>query len=385
MILIYTVGVGTGGPSSKTSDVAQGLANSIGKMSEEPRRVWLVPSLDEASTTNAELIQGEHAEIAEVVEADCRFTEVDDFMSCREVMRKVIRLAKEDWVIGERLIVNPTGGTKQMGIGAFLAAADEGVGEITFVGGDRNEGTVITGKEENLFFDATQLHRERAWRHAEILFQKGACEAAATVLEDFAKGESMAAKKTAMMQEVARCLGHWQSLHYKKAAELAARLGEAVSSELRKHLQTLRDGKEVTELKAGDMLASAFRLQNWGRSTDAMLRFCQTLEMATENRLVEGYGETRGREDGIHAMMDKLKKHEEHEELEDYKCWNAWNDNKKLKKLVTTRNNFIHNGHPVSAERVIRYASEVKPFVKKLLPEIRVEQIERLWPAKLVD
>ncbi len=358
--------------------MAQGLANSIGKMSEEPRRVWLVPSQDEASITNAELIQGEHAEVAEVVEADCRFTEVDDFMSCREVMRKVIRLAKEDWVIGERLIVNPTGGTKQMGIGAFLAAADEGVGEITFVGGDRNEGTVITGKEENLFFDATQLHRERAWRHAESLFSKGACESAATVLDSFAAGESMAAKKTAMMQEVARCLAHWQSLHYKKAAELAARLGDAIPSDLRNHLQTLRDGPDISALKAGDMLASAFRLNVWRRFTDAMLRFCQTLEIAAAARLEEGYGEVESRRDGLRAMMEKLHHFDD-------ECGDLWQDNKKLRELVTTRNNFIHNGHPVSAERVIRYASEVKPFVKKLLPRIRVEQIERLWPAKLAD
>jgi hypothetical protein len=375
MILIYTVGVGTPG---KTSDVAQGLANSIGKMSEVPRRVWLVPSQDETSVANAELIQGEHAEVAEVMDSGCRFSHVDDFLSCREVMRKVIRRAKEDLEFGERLIVNPTGGTKQMGIGAFLAAADEGVGEITFVGGLRNEGTVITGQEENLFFDARMLHRERAWRHAESLFSKGACESAATILEPFADGESRDTQKTNEMQEVARCLGHWQSLDYRRAAELAARLGGTMSSEVRTHLQTLRNGPEVSSLKAGDMLASAFRLSEWRRFTDAMLRFCQTLEIAAASRLEEGYGEVDARKEGLRAMMEQLHRFDD-------ECGELWRSNKKLSELVTTRNHFIHNGSPVSAERVIRYAAEVKPFVKKLLPDIRVEQIERLWPAKLMD
>ena len=368
MILIYTVGVGTGG---STSDAAQGLANSIGKMSEPPRRVLLVPSVTASSVENAELIAGEHAACAEVVPAEERFAKPDDFLDCREVFRRVIRRAQEDLSAGERLIVNPTFGTKQMGIGAFLAAADEGVGEVTFVGGPRNEGAVITGEEENLFFNAMRLHRERALRHAESLHKAGAQHAAGLLLEAYEPDAQAVAVRT-----ITRCLAAWQSLHYVVAADLAAGSTD-VDAKLKTHLQSIRDAGPVSELKAADMLASARRLQRWGRNTDAVLRYCQTLEMSAKARLLK-YPDPQA-EGGLQEQFKALRA--QGDELGEE--WFA-KENKKLRQIVTLRNDHLHDGRPVPSSRAQELAALLGPFIKKLLGDVRVEKIERLWPATLM-
>ena len=369
MILIYTVGIGSAG---NHSDIAQGLSNSIAKMGEEPRRVILVPSASEDSVATAELIAEAHRESSEVTSAEARFHDVNDVVGCREVFRLVLRSAGEDLSRNERLVVNPTSGTKQMGIGAFLAAADEGVGEVTFVGGPRNEGTVITGSEKNHFFDATQLHRERAVRHAESLFAAGAPHAASLVLKAFKSNETVES-----LRKISQCMDHWQSLHFVEAAKLAAEC-KGLPPEVKTHLQSLRQAGPVSAIKSTEMLASARRLQHWGRNTDAMLRFCQTLEMAARERLRDGYGETS--EGGLREILSIMKG------LQDPVA-EEWfgKDCAQLKKLVTRRNEYIHDGRAVPAEEVKTLAAGLTPFFRKLLPKERPERIQRLWPATLQE
>jgi hypothetical protein len=368
MILIYTVGIGTGGLQS---DVAQGLSNSIDKMPERPRRVLLVPSASADSVAVAGLINGEHPEISEIVPSHTHFNQPFDFLDCREVFRKAIRYAKEDLSPRERLIVNPTGGTKQMGIGAFLAAAEEEVGEVTFVGGPRDEGTVITGREQNLFFDATQLHWERALRHAESLYRGGAAGAAAQILKPYGRVE-----KVSDALDLATCLGHWQDLHYVEAAKSSAN-ARGLGPDARTHLQNIRDNG-VSALKAMDMLASAWRLQQWERHSDAIVRYCQALEMAAKALLMDGYDED-SRKEGLKDHFKQLRG------LGD-PSGEAWFDEKckTLRKLVGLRNEYLHSGKAESPERVRELAAHVKPFIKKMLPGERLEKIDRLWPASLL-
>ena len=146
-ILILTVGTGTQGAQS---NLAQGLVNTLKQL--KPRLFWLVPSASPDSTDLAELVRSEAPEgcLFQSWADSQAFRKIehhDDLFVCRTALREVIQCAKEQLGKGERLIVNPTSGTKQMSVAATLAALDEGIGEIVFTVGNRADGVVITGTE----------------------------------------------------------------------------------------------------------------------------------------------------------------------------------------------------------------------------------------------
>jgi hypothetical protein len=123
-LLILTVGTGTTG---RHSNLAQGLVNTLDQL--RPRLFWLVPSASPDSTTLAEIVRDGSP-------AGCTFQpwsptqlfrwieQHDDLFVCRAALREVIHTARQQLRQGERLIVNPTSGTKQMSVAAALAALD---------------------------------------------------------------------------------------------------------------------------------------------------------------------------------------------------------------------------------------------------------------------
>jgi hypothetical protein len=125
-LLILTVGTGTAG---KHSNVASGLARTIDLCA--PRLFWLVPSASEKSWPVADLIREsvEHTHTGafrpwSTDEPYRTIADPDDIHQCRTVLREVIAEARKQLKPGERLMVNPTSGTKQMSAGATLAGLD---------------------------------------------------------------------------------------------------------------------------------------------------------------------------------------------------------------------------------------------------------------------
>src|ERR1017187_9279470 len=117
-LLILTVGTGTAG---KHSDVASGLARTIDLCA--PRLFWLVPSASEKSRPVADLIRESIGcpgafRPWSTEEPYHTIADPDDIHQCRAVLREVIAEARKQLKPGERLIVNPTSGTKQMSAGA---------------------------------------------------------------------------------------------------------------------------------------------------------------------------------------------------------------------------------------------------------------------------
>src|SRR5439155_8914965 len=107
------------------SNLAQGLVNTLHQL--RPRSFWLVPSASSDSVTLAEIVRDD-------APTGCAFQpwsptqpfrqieQQDDLFVCRTALRKVINTAQHQLAQGERLIVNPTSGTKQMSVAATLAA-----------------------------------------------------------------------------------------------------------------------------------------------------------------------------------------------------------------------------------------------------------------------
>ena len=278
-LLILTVGTGTAG---KHSDVASGLGRTIDLCA--PRLFWLVPSALEKSRPVADLIREsvEHPSAFRPWSTDQPYRTIadpDDIHQCRTVVREVIAEARQQLKPGERLIVNPTSGTKQMSAGATLAALDEEVDQIDFTSGERVDGVVKTGTEVVHPFDLRGFLFQRDLRTAAELFHHGAFYAAARLLKGYAQPEAVRSRETAL------CLHEWQRMNYLKAASHAARFSE----ELRAHLNALAQADAFSAPLLGDLLAGADELLRWGDCEEALARYYRGAEQAAKVRLAEAH------------------------------------------------------------------------------------------------
>jgi hypothetical protein len=276
-LLILTVGTGTKGDHS---NLAQGLVNTLHQL--HPRRFWLVPSASPDSIALAEIVRDDAPD-------GCAFQpwspsqpfhqieQHDDLFVCRTALREVIQTARQQLRQGERLIVNPTSGTKQMSVAATLAALDEEIGEVVFTVGERADGVVKTGTERMAPFSTRQFFLERDMRLAGELFAAGAFFAAAKLLKPYSEPEALQARQKAL------CLHEWQRMDYVKAASHAAKFSE----ELRTHLKNLADADQFSVTVLGDLLAGADELLRWGDCEEALARYYRGAEQTAKVRLAE--------------------------------------------------------------------------------------------------
>lgn len=215
IVLILTVGTGTSG---KFSNLASGLRRTIELLA--PNQFWLVPSIDPESLKIAELVREGFPSFQNWSEEQpylC-ISQPDSLEDCRNTVRSVIKRARETLPRKSRLIVNPTSGTKQMSVGAALAALDEGIGEIVFTVGERADGVVKTGTERLETFDASAYFAERDLAIARTLAKAGSHAAAATLL---ARHDCLS-----NYEAIAHCLREWERQNYSKALEFVIKKEE---------------------------------------------------------------------------------------------------------------------------------------------------------------
>jgi len=284
-LLILTVGTGTAG---RESNVAEGLANTVRMI--QPCGYWLVPSASEKSLPVADLVRDSVGDAAAFIpwdsETDYRaILNPDALEDCRGAVREVIRRARKKLRPGERLLVNPTSGTKQMSAGAVLAALDEGVGEIIFTVGDRADGVVRTGTERLESFDALRFYAERDHALACELAASGAPEAAHRILSHHESLRDDA--------DVALCLHEWERLNYEAARQVAAKSKAPALREVRHFLNELASAASAGKphiLIVSDLLENAAIFHRRGDSESSLFQTCKALEMGLRVRLLETTG-----------------------------------------------------------------------------------------------
>lgn len=277
-LLILTVGTGTT-TAAGHSDVAQGLANTIVRV--RPRKFWLVPSSSPQSVPVADIIRETVAgqagpESFQPWSESCRYRVIekpDSLEDCRSTIRAVIEQAKSQRRQGEQLVVNPTGGTKQMSAGATLAALDEAVDQIHFTVGERVDGVVKTGTESIESFDLAAFLAERDLGVARELFSAGAFASAAALL---GRHHSMRRQ-----QNKALCCHEWLRFNYRRAETYAATFSE----QIRTHLHDLAKADEFSPTRLGDLLASAESLDRWEDHEEALARYYRAAELLAKARL----------------------------------------------------------------------------------------------------
>lgn len=278
--LILTVGTGTAG---RHSNLAAGLRATLDLLA--PASFWLIPSTDEVSQLTADLVR-EGLPSFQPWSADHPYLAIarpDSLEDCRATVREVIRRVRQQLPRGAYLLVNPTSGTKQMSVGAALAALDEGIGELVFTVGERADGVVKTGTERLEIFDASAYFAERDLATARDLARAGAHAAAATILS---RHESLGDKAA-----TARCLHEWERQNYSEARRIAA--GCAALQPHRHALEQLAKASQEPApppLILADLLHTADLLHRRREFNESLILSIRALELGLRRALFEETG-----------------------------------------------------------------------------------------------
>lgn len=263
-LLIVTVGIGTAG---KGSGVDVGLYNTITKI--RPRRFWFIPSSSEESRLIADEVSKNFPNFAGILGP---IENPEDLASCRQTVRNAIRKVKKSLESGEKLILNPTFGTKQMSGGAMIAALDEMDVDIVFTSGDRADGVVKMGTEQIVLFDSTSYFIERDCQSALKFFKAGDFYAAEQLLSSYKKQESRA-------HAVAELCLKWQRFDYPGAASAAAKWDQNMKKALSARAENVKNGRFDPRIVA-DLLAWSFFAFNHRDLENAVRLSYKALEYA---------------------------------------------------------------------------------------------------------
>jgi hypothetical protein len=278
--LILTVGTGTAGAHS---NLAAGLRRTLELIA--PQKFWLIPSTDEVSQLTADLVREGLSGFQPWAEgvAYRGIAQPDSLEDCRQAVREVILRARQGLPKRARLLVNPTSGTKQMSVGAALAALDEGVGELVFTVGQRADGVVITGTEKLETFNASTYFAERDRDIALQLGRAGAFPAAASIARQH--------PSLADLADTAQCLHEWERQNYSEARRIAA--GSPALASARHLLEQLTKAAQAPEpqpLLIADLLHTADLLHRRRDFESALVLACRALEMGLRRALFEKTG-----------------------------------------------------------------------------------------------
>ena len=277
-----TVGTGTAG---KHSNLAAGLRRTVDLL--QPEKFWLVPSTDEVSQLTADLVrEGLPSFQPWSAQTDYRaISRPDSLEDCRQTVREVIQKVRSVAPRNVHLVVNPTSGTKQMSVGAALAALDEGLGELVFTVGERADGVVKTGTETLETFDASSYFAERDLETVRSLAHAGALAAAARIA---GRHESLTAAA-----EVAQCLHEWERQNYAEARRIAAQSSAAALVPVRHALEQLAKAAQAAEPQPqviSDLLHTADLLHRRRDFEATLVLACRALEMGLRHALHEKTG-----------------------------------------------------------------------------------------------
>ena len=277
-----TVGTGTAG---KHSNLAAGLRRTVDLL--QPEMFWLVPSTDEVSQLTADLVR-EGLPSFQPWSAQTAYRAIsrpDSLEDCRQTVREVIQKVRSVAPRNVHLVVNPTSGTKQMSVGAALAALDEGLGELVFTVGERADGVVKTGTETLETFDASSYFAERDLETVRSLAHAGALAAAARIA---GRHESLTAAA-----EVAQCLHEWERQNYAEARRIAAQSSAAALVPVRHALEQLAKAAQAAEPQPqviSDLLHTADLLHRRRDFEATLVLACRALEMGLRHALHEKTG-----------------------------------------------------------------------------------------------
>jgi hypothetical protein len=388
-MLIINVGSGTAG---NESSLAESIAKSI-KL-HAPCECILIPSLDDVSQLIAETVREKISDISVpcIISENC-FEQPYDLQNCREVVSSIIDSLQFDRSHGE-ISINLTSGTKQMCIGAMMAALDKNLANVAFIGGEFYRGSVVEGTEALILVSMDSFFKDRALADAKQLASKGALWASVQLLEKF--------KECQLQLQRYRLLALWQDLNFTQARQIAAQ--KEMPLELRKHFSNLFSTPLPNNLSIADTVASGIRLVEWHFFNDALIRLYQALEIAGRERLhllagIKPIGSTYELDAvvSIPGMTKKQINKFRAQSIDNdkvvlgqyaiFECLEAlgedsgkyYHSNGNFIELLRKRNEFVHTGKTPSHDLVKEVLEAVLIFLDQYYPEINYKNSNRGW------
>jgi len=393
-LLLLTVGTGTAG---KTSNLAEGLRRTVVLLN--PRRFWLAPSTAPDSHAMADLVREDLPSFTPRA-GDVPYFMIanpDDLERCRRELRNAIAAIRRELQPGERLIVNPTSGTKQMTAAAVLAALDEGIGDIVFTTGQRADGVVVTGTETITPFDPSAFLREHDFATARALFSAGAFSSAALVL-------SSHAGRLPRARSLCNVLHHWRRFAYTDAVAAATGHWETLRSVLAQRAQHAATGKPSLEIMA-DALAWADHASRLGDATECLSLAYKALELSARYALITDLSLATPLRNGRYQLerVRAIAKSRETDsrlvhlarnsevalglllamQLLDenaHPLGRAFSDDKRLVSLTSVRNESVHDIRPAETSEALSLLDRARNLVASSFPNMRHTDIPRELP-----
>lgn len=394
-LLILTVGTGTAGPKS---NLVEGLRNTIRLIA--PRAFWLVPSTSEDSQLVADYVRENNPAFSPFSQADTygSIPSPDDLENCRAQLRSVIAHVRTHLRPGERILINPTSGTKQMSAGATLAALDENIGNIVFTVGQRSDGVVITGTEHIASFDASAYFRERDFALANNLFSAGSFFAAAQIL----KPHALALPKA---HGTALVYHDWQHFDYEAAVEHAkgGNLGDLRAS----FATRMQHAKSATPspLILSDLLTWSDYALRKGYAANCLMLAYKALEYGARCAFHTATRITPNQR-GFYKLSD-LKKLSIRMEIADkfshlappdvplglkvlmqilqdlgHDMGRLYFHDRRLEALTHIRNETVHDIRPVTVEDAKEIIALTRPLLTKTIPTAGIAKLQTNLPQE---
>lgn len=235
---------------------------------------------------------------------------VNDLLHCHEKAEEAVLRVTSKGYLKEEVIVDYTGGTKNMSVSLALAAITHGF-SFSYVGGKERTkdgvGIVVNGQEEiyqsvNPWdFLAIEEKKKIAAFFNQCQF-KAAKELTDTLLERTSKYKLLFKKLGFLIEGYSRwdLFRHNETLDFFKKAKIneIIELGDESMIEFARETEAqipvldkiVNEGKRPSHPLILDMYSNAERRFNEGKIDDAILRLYRLVEMLAQNKLLNNYG-----------------------------------------------------------------------------------------------
>jgi CRISPR-associated protein (TIGR02710 family) len=381
-LMLVTVGVGAG----DGRDIAHGLYYTIDHCN--PDIVLFIASQDSWNKISPFLIpelqkKNKHIEIPD----PAIVTEIDNFDRLNDEFTAIIQQYIKCGYNASRMIADYTSGTKAMSAAMVSSAIFNGIGKLTYVTGDRENGRVVSGTERQFPLETLKYVTQNKINDAVKFFNENRYITAIKILES-AESHKYYSNLVEQIIKLSRFLDYWDKFAFSRAFEeyksinkeqlklLGVKDVEAMIGLLGK----LKDTTLNLE-KVDDLLFNSARRAQEGKYDDAAARIYRAVEMLAQIEFEAEFKcstssiklENLPEKVRLHAEQNCLNKNNDFVQAGLFQTFQmlALNGNKTgilftdnlidFRKLLDIRNNSIlaHGANPISKDDFDKFYSFV--------------------------
>jgi CRISPR-associated protein (TIGR02710 family) len=282
--MIITVGVGRNG-----QDIAHGIAYSI--RSQNPNFILFVGSELSIEQTLKYILQFIDLTAEQyIVKTD---NEVNDVEKLYRLYSTYIEELIDKNFSVRQIVADYTSGTKAMSAALVSAAFAKRIETISYVYGERKDGTVVSGTERSNLLSPTFVYTDQTLLLFRELFNRFQYDSALQLFDLLVPHVSYQ-EKIDTYSALAKAYSAWDKFNFGKAFEHLDEIDIKKNRVLsvtqlkqvnlqRAHLYKIKDDNIVSVEKIMDLMANSYRRYLEGKYDDGVARLYRTIEMIGQN------------------------------------------------------------------------------------------------------